>query len=73
MQKNENNLPRYTANVSEILEDGSAVLDLPQELLDETGWEEGTELIVEEKDGTIILYRKDNNKTGSTSDTVLPL
>lgn len=73
MQKNVNNLPRYTAKVSEILEDGSAVLDLPQELLDETGWEEGTVLIVEEKDGTIILYRKDNNETGSTSDTVLPL
>jgi hypothetical protein len=73
MQKNVDNLPRYTAKVSEILEDGSAVLDLPQELLDETGWEEGTVLIVEEKDGTIILYRKDNNETGSTSDTVLPL
>jgi hypothetical protein len=73
MQKNENNLPRYTANVSEILEDGSAVLDLPQELLDETGWTEGTELIVEERNGTIVLYRKDNDKTGYASDKILPV
>jgi formylmethanofuran dehydrogenase subunit D len=73
MQKNENNLPRYTANVSEILEDGSAVLDLPQELLDETGWTEGTDLIVEERNGTIVLYRKDNDKTGYASDKILPV
>jgi hypothetical protein len=59
MQTNENNLPlRYTANVVEILEDGSAVLELPQELLTKVGWTEGTEInIRKEENGAIILSK----------------
>ena len=59
MQKNVDNLPtRYTANVVEILEDGSAVLELPQDLLTQVGWTEGTELnIRKEENGAIILSK----------------
>jgi hypothetical protein len=59
MQTNENNSPlRYTANVVEILEDGSAVIELPQELLTKVGWGEGTEInIRKEENGAIILSK----------------
>ena len=36
-------------------EDGSLILDIPDELLDAMGWSEGTELCVEAFAGSIIL------------------
>jgi antitoxin component of MazEF toxin-antitoxin module len=36
-------------------EDGSLILDIPDELLDAMGWKEGTELSVEAFAGSIIL------------------
>jgi hypothetical protein len=36
-------------------EDGSIILDIPEELLDAMGWKEGTELSVEAFAGAIIL------------------
>jgi hypothetical protein len=36
-------------------EDGSIILDIPEELLDAMGWKEGTELSVETFAGAIVL------------------
>ena len=36
-------------------EDGSVILDIPETLLDQLGWKEGTELSVEAFAGAIIL------------------
>jgi antitoxin component of MazEF toxin-antitoxin module len=44
----------YTSTCSED-EDGSIILDIPEELLDAMGWKEGTELTVEAFAGAIIL------------------
>jgi len=45
----------YTSQVSEICENGDAILDLPEDLLKDMGWSEGTVLNIELKDGEIIL------------------
>jgi len=36
-------------------EDGSIILDIPDVLLEQMGWKEGTELSIEAFAGTIIL------------------
>jgi hypothetical protein len=58
----------YTANVIEICENGDAILELPQEMLDELGWDVGTVLNIEEQNGQIILNRANTNDIGQTSD-----
>jgi antitoxin component of MazEF toxin-antitoxin module len=46
----------YTAKVLEILDDGSAVLELPDELCVSLGWVEGTNLsITMDENSNIIL------------------
>lgn len=49
----------YTTNVLAICENGDAIVELPQDLLDQQGWSEGTVLNIEEIDGQIIISRKD--------------
>jgi bifunctional DNA-binding transcriptional regulator/antitoxin component of YhaV-PrlF toxin-antitoxin module len=58
----------YTANVIEICDNGDAILELPQEMLDELGWDVGTVLNIEEQNGQIILNRANTNDIGQTSD-----
>lgn len=45
----------YMSEVSEICENGDAILDLPDELLKDMGWGEGTVLNIELIDGKIYL------------------
>jgi len=45
----------YTAEISEICENGDAILDLPDDLLKDMGWAEGTVLNIELIDGLIFL------------------
>lgn len=45
----------YTADVSEICENGDAILNLPDDLLKDMGWGEGTVLNIELIDGQIVL------------------
>lgn len=45
----------YIGNVVEICENGDAILELPDDLLSEMGWGEGTRLNIENKNGGIIL------------------
>jgi len=49
----------YTTNVLAICENGDAIVELPQDLLDQQGWDEGTVLNIEEIDGQIFISRKD--------------
>jgi formylmethanofuran dehydrogenase subunit D len=52
----------YTANVVEILENGDAILELPQEMMDELGWKEGDTLNIKDSDGAIILSKVTDGK-----------
>ena len=64
----EKTMMSYTANVIEICDNGDAILELPQEMLDELGWDVGTVLNIEEQNGQIILNRANTNDIGQTSD-----
>jgi hypothetical protein len=48
---------KFVGEVVEVLDDGSAVLQLPDELCEQMKWYEGTRLDISEKDGTIILRK----------------
>lgn len=45
----------YIAEVAEICENGDAILNLPDDLLKDMGWGEGTVLNIELIDGQIVL------------------
>ena len=46
----------YTAKVLDILEDGSAILELPQELCDTMGWKVDTKIDISlDENGYIVL------------------
>lgn len=45
----------YTCEVLEILEDGSAVIELPDQLMKELGWDIGDTLDFDLKDGQIFV------------------
>lgn len=55
----------YTANVLEICDNGDAIIELPPELLAETGWKEGDTLDITEENGVILLKKIDeqSNRT----------
>ena len=51
-------LPKtYTANVVSILENGDAVLQLPDDLLEDLKWSEGDVIDLDIKDGNIIMQK----------------
>ena len=50
-----NNYKSYTSNVLEICDNGDAIIELPPELCKEMGWDDGTVLNIESKDGAIYL------------------
>lgn len=52
----------YISSVVEICENGDAIIELPQDLLDEVGWKEGDSLNIEEKNGAIILSKVTDGK-----------
>jgi len=58
-------LKKYESKVLDILDDGSAVLELPEELCKEVGWNLGDDLSVTVKDGRIILRKIDGFKSAS--------
>ena len=49
----------FTAKVVEICDNGDAILELPDELLAETGWKEGDTLDISEQDGKIVIKKID--------------
>lgn len=52
----------YKSKVLEILDDGSVILELPEELCEKMGWKEGTKIdISKNDDGEIILREIEQN------------
>jgi antitoxin component of MazEF toxin-antitoxin module len=56
-------LKRYESKVLEILDDGSAVIELPEELCIELGWNVGDELTFKIKNDIIIIKKSDGCKS----------
>ena len=54
---NKQNKKVYQAEVLEILESGEAILQLPQEMLDDLKWVEGDTLWLESVNNTIIFTK----------------
>ena len=50
----------FTAKVLEICDNGDAIIELPPELLEETGWKEGDTIDISEENGNIIIKKIDN-------------
>jgi bifunctional DNA-binding transcriptional regulator/antitoxin component of YhaV-PrlF toxin-antitoxin module len=52
----------YSANVIAVLENGDAVLELPEQMLQELGWKEDDVLdISKKKDGSIVMVKLETN------------
>ena len=64
----------YTSKVLEICENGDAIVEMPDELMEELGWKVGDNLKYEEKDGKIYIKNisiNDTDKHGQQgTDTV---
>lgn len=45
----------YTSKVLEICENGDAIVEVPEELMEELGWKVGDNLKYEEKDGKVFI------------------
>jgi hypothetical protein len=54
-------LKKYEAKVLEILDDGSAVIELPQELCQEMGWNLGDDLTLKMENDIITLKKTDGH------------
>ena len=53
----------YTGNVLEICDNGDAIVELPDELMEEMSWNLGDVLQFEEKDGKIFVKNISINDT----------
>jgi hypothetical protein len=56
-------LKKYESKVLEILDDGSAVLELPEELCEDVGWKLGDDLIVKMENGVVTLRKSDGSES----------
>jgi hypothetical protein len=56
-------LKKYESKVLDVLDDGSAVLELPEELCKEVGWELGDDLIVRIENGVVTLRKSNGPKS----------
>lgn len=48
----------YTANVIGLEENGDAIIEMPQQLLDQMGWKEGTNLDISLNDQNQIILKE---------------
>jgi NTP pyrophosphatase (non-canonical NTP hydrolase) len=46
---------KYFGEVLEICDNGDAIIELPDDLMNDTGWEIGDQLSIDEKDGVIFM------------------
>ena len=58
----------YTSKVLEICDNGDAIIELPQELIDELGWQVGDTLHMELIDGKIVIENIDNGHRNKSLD-----
>lgn len=59
----------YTSKVVDILENGDAIIELPQEMLDELGWKEGDELDFIEMNNSVIIKNLTKEEKDNASST----
>ena len=65
----------HTSKVLEICENGDAIVELPDELMEEMGWKVGDVLRYEEKDGKIYIKNisiNDTDKHGQQGTDAVP-
>ena len=53
----------YTSKVLEVCDNGDAIVEMPNELMEELGWKVGDNLKYEEKDGKIFIKNISINDT----------
>lgn len=58
----------YTSKVLEICDNGDAIIELPQELIEELGWQVGDTLKMELIDGNIVIENIDNGDRNKSLD-----
>ena len=59
----------YTSKVLEIMENGDAIIELPQEMLDELEWKEGDVLDFFEMNNSIIIKNLTKEEKENASST----
>lgn len=57
MEQEMNQPKTYTANVISVLENGDAVLELPEDMLNDLGWKEGDVLDIDLQDSQIVMKK----------------
>jgi bifunctional DNA-binding transcriptional regulator/antitoxin component of YhaV-PrlF toxin-antitoxin module len=65
----------YTSKVLEICDNGDAIVELPDELMEELGWKVGDVLKYEEKDGKVFIKNisiNDTDKHGQSGTNTVP-
>ena len=65
----------YTTNVKEICDNGDAIVELPNKLMEELGWKVGDNLKYEEKDGKIFIKNisiNDTDRYGQSGTNKVP-
>ena len=65
----------YTSKVLEICENGDAIVELPDQLMEEMGWKVGDVLSYEEKDGKIYIKNisiNDTDRHGQQGTNTVP-
>jgi hypothetical protein len=60
----------YTSQVLEILENGDALVEIPEELLTEIGWLVGDKLDYEVKDGAVYIKNIDFEDRKKQSNSI---
>lgn len=59
----------YTGKVVDILENGDAILELPQDMLDELGWKEGDKLDFAKMYNFVIMKNLTKEEKDNASST----
>ena len=59
----------YTGKVVDILENGDAILELPQDMLDELGWKYGDKLDFAKMNNSVIIKNLTKEEKDNASST----
>jgi len=59
----------YTGRVVDILENGDAILELPQDMLDELGWKHGDKLDFDKMNNSVIIKNLTKEEKENASST----
>lgn len=58
----------YTSKVLEVCDNGDAIIELPQEMINDLGWQVGDTLSMELVDGNIVIKNLDNDNRNKRLD-----